>query len=347
MVTDMAQGGEQKEKKEFRSEDAKTAEAMIMSAKKIAIISHRNPDGDTSGSGMAMRIMLSDKVQKIENICVDPLPTSFLYMPGVQHFVRDFTPSDFDLIITVDAAARHQTGMKDLKPEMFTGQIPLINIDHHISNEMFGTLNIVDADACSTTAVLWKMFEVLGWKVPPDAATCLLNGLMTDTGSLQHSNSTPESFRIAAKMLAAGADLPSIRKNVFRTTPVETLKLWGEILNRIDIDDNGVVISTVRESDFVKTKSDPKDISGAIDYLNMVPEAKYSLLLTERGGKVKGSFRTQNDDVNVSEIAGTYGGGGHIKAAGFTVPGRLHVERRFKIIPETREKAQEATAVKI
>jgi phosphoesterase RecJ-like protein len=199
---------------------------------------------------------------------------------------------------------------------------------------MFGAVNLVDADACSTTAVIWKMCDQLGWKISPDAATCLLNGLMTDTGSLQHSNSTPEAFRIAAKLLAAGAELDKIRKYVFRSTPVPTLKLWGEILNRIDIDDNKIVTSTVYERDFEKTGADPKDIAGAIDYLNMIPEATYSMLLTDMNGKVKGSIRTQNDDVDASAIAGNFGGGGHVKAAGFTVPGKLHIERRFKIISE-------------
>ncbi len=329
--------GETPIEKTFQEETARKAGEMILNSKRVAIISHRSPDGDTSGSGMALREVLSGNGQYIANICVDSLPTSFLYMPGVHHYVRDFSSDEFDLIVTVDAAAKHQTGMDSLKPEIFSGSIPLINIDHHISNEMFGTVNLVDASACSTTAVLWKMFTTLDWRISPDVATCLLNGLMTDTGSLQHSNSTPEAFRIAAKLLAAGADLESITKNVFRTTPVSTLKFWGEVLERIDINDQGVVVSTVCESDFEKTGADPKDISGAIDYLNMVPDAKYSLLLTERDGKVKGSFRTQQDEVNVSEIAKEFGGGGHIKAAGFTIPGRLQVERRFRIIPEESE----------
>ena len=116
------------------------------------------------------------------------------------------------------------------------------------------------------------------------------------------------------------------------------MKLWGEILQRVEKDSNGVVTATVTEKDFYKTKADPKDASGAIDYLNMVPGARYALLLTERDGKVKGSFRTQRDDVNVSDIAGRLGGGGHIKAAGFTAPGHLQVERRFRIVTEEEER---------
>lgn len=331
--------------KKFSPEIALQIGDMIDAAQKIAIISHRNPDGDTSGSGLAMREMLKNSGKYIENICVDELPTSFKYMPGVQHYVHDFRIEDFDLIITVDAAAKHQTGFHNLKPELFSGKTPLINIDHHISNQMFGTVNLVDADACSTTAVLLDMFEVLHWNITSDAATCLLNGLMTDTGSLQHSNSTPDAFRSAAKMLAAGADLPAIEKNVFRTTPVETMKLWGEILQRIDVDSEEVVTSTVTEKDFYKTKADPKDASGAIDYLNMVPNAKYSLLLTERGGMVKGSFRTQRDDVNVSDIAGKMGGGGHVKAAGFTAPGKLQIERKFRVLSEAESGEEVGQAI--
>jgi len=331
--------------KQFSQETAKTVGKMIGDAQKIALISHRGPDGDTSGSGLALRIILQELGKDITNVCVDSIPTSFLFLPSVQHFQKDFVPEDFDLLITLDAAAKHQTGFHDTKPEIFSGDVPLINIDHHVSNDMFGVINLVDAKACSTTAVLWKLCEVMKWKVSPDAATCLLNGLMTDTGSFQHSNATSKCLRVGARLLAAGANLREIRKNVFHSTPVSTLRLWGEILERTDIDDDGVVISTVREEDFQKTGADPKDVGGAIDYLNMVPEARYSLLLTEREGKVKGSFRTQRDEVNVSDIAGNFGGGGHVKAAGFTVPGKLQVRRRFSIVPEEKKEGLKEEAV--
>jgi len=318
--------------KQFQESVAREIGAMIDSAQKIVLISHRNPDGDTSGSGLAMRLILEERGKQVTNVCVDPLPTSFRYMPNAALFEQEFSPVDFDLIITVDAAVKQQTGLHEILPELFDGSVSLINIDHHISNTLFGTVNLVEADACSTTAVLWKMLDVLGWHVSSKAATCLLNGLMTDTGSLQHSNATPESFRIAARMLAAGANLQKIRKNVFQTTPLSTLRLWGRILNRMTMNDQGVVVSTVQEEDFAVTGADPKDTAGVIDYLNMVPRAKYSLLLTERKGVVKGSFRTQRDDVNVSDIAGNFGGGGHVKAAGFTKSGRLEVDPRFRIV---------------
>lgn len=308
----------------------------ISRSRRIALISHRSPDGDTLGAGLGMRAVLQKRGLEVTNVCVDPIPMSFRYLPGASFFERDFRPRDYDLIIAVDAAARHQTGMHETKPELFAGELPLVNIDHHISNELFGTANLVESTAASTTIVLVKLFDHLGWPIGPDAATCLLNGLLTDTGSLQHSNATPEAFRMASRMLAAGADLGKIRKNVFATTPIPTLKLLGRILERVEINAEKIVTSTVSDHDFASTGADPKDASNAIDYLNMVPEAKYALLLTERAGKVKGSFRTQRDEVNVSEIAGRFGGGGHVKAAGFTVPGRLQVERRFRIIPESK-----------
>lgn len=308
--------------------------AMIDAAQKIAILSHRSPDGDTLGAALGLRQVLQNQGKSITNICGDPIPTAFRYLPESHLIFSDFFPKNFDLIIAVDAATAAQTGFDKSNPEIFSDAFPkLINIDHHISNEFFGNENLVDASAASTTVVLYKMAKVLGWRISPDAATAFMNGLMTDTGSLQHSNATPETFRVAARFLALGADLAKIRKNVFQTTPVATLRLWGEVLQRVSIDSTGVVSSMVRESDFSKTGADHKDIAGAVDYLNMVPEAQYSLLLTEREGRVKGSFRTQRDDVNVSEIAGRFGGGGHVKAAGFTRQGRLVVEQKFRIIP--------------
>ncbi len=316
----------------FRKKDAAQIGKAVENAKKIALISHRNPDGDTTGAGLGLRDILQRQGKYIENVCIDPIPLSFRFLPDVSLYKTDFEPRDFDLTIAVDAAARHQTGLHELKPELFAGKYPFINIDHHISNEMFGTVNLIESEACSTTAVLWKLCEHLDWKVSPSAATCLLNGLLTDTGSLQHSNATPEALRIAAKLLTAGADLQSIRKYVFCSTPVPTMKLWGRILERIELSSQQIVTSIVNERDFAVTGADPKDASGAIDFLNMVPDAKYAMLLTEREGKVKGSLRTQQEAVNVSDIAAKFGGGGHIKAAGFSVPGHLQVERRFKIV---------------
>ncbi len=318
----------------FCNEKGQKIGFLIASAHKIAIISHRSPDGDTLGAGLGLRQILKNQGKMVENICGDPIPIAFRYLPESDVFRPDFSPNDFDLIITVDAATAAQTGFDQTHPEIFAeGKPLLLNIDHHISNEFFGNENLIDADSASTTMIILKMAKLLGWRISPDAATALLNGLMTDTGSFQHSNTTPEVLRAAARFLSLGADLPKIRKNVFRTNPVSTLKLWGEVLQRTSLDSGGVVTSVVRESDFVKTGADPKDISGAVDYLNMVPTAKYSLLLTERSGKVKGSFRTQRDDVNVSEIAGQFGGGGHVKAAGFTRTGRLVVEQKFRILP--------------
>ena len=323
----------------FRKKDMQQIAKAIEQAKSIAIISHRNPDGDTTGAGLGLRDVLKRQGRFVQNVCIDPIPSSFRFLPDVTQYTQDFNPKEFDLTIAVDAAARHQTGLNELKPELFTGKFPFANIDHHISNELFGTMNLVESDACSTTAVLWKFCDRMDWQISPQAATCLLNGLMTDTGSLQHSNATPEALRIAAKLLAAGADLAAITKFVFRTTSIPTLRLWGRILERIEKNSQQIVSSIVYDRDFAVTGANPKDASGAIDFLNMVPDARYAMLLSERDGKVKGSLRTSLDEVNVSDIAAQFGGGGHVKAAGFSVPGQLQVERRFRIIKELPQMA--------
>lgn len=318
--------------KVFREDTALEVKEQIEQAKRIAILSHRNPDGDTIGAGTGLYNMLQERGKYVELFCVDPVPSSFRFLKNAHAYNPRIDLKDVDLLITVDVATKSQTGLMEEKPQVFDGKLPIINIDHHISNEMFGAWNLVQGEGCSTTAVLTRMFQLYDWEISPTVATCLMLGLMTDTGSFQHSNTTPRALKTGAILLRSGADLQKIKKHVFYTNPVSTLRLWGRILRRMSISAEQVVMSAVYDEDFKKTGAQAKDIAGAIDYLNMVPRSRYCMLLTERDGKVKGSLRTQNDDVNLSDIAGAFGGGGHKKAAGFTTKGKLQVEQRFHIV---------------
>lgn len=313
----------------------------IEASKRILLISHKKPDGDTIGSAIAMAEMLQKTGKTPLLFCVDGLPDAFHFLEKAGEYQHDFSLEDFDMAMIFDAGSYNMSAIHEKFPMLFGGNFPLANIDHHISNELYGRWNIVDIESASTTVVLAKIFRSFGWKLSPKVATPLLTGLYTDTGSLMHANSTPDAHREAAKILAAGADLRSIVRYIFRTKTVETLRLWGRILSRISQDPDRVTISYVRDRDFQETKGKVDSLTGVVDYLNAVPKAKFSLLFTEHEGKVKGSLRTLSDDIDLTEIAGQFGGGGHKKASGFTVPGKLQLETRWKIasqnpnIPET------------
>jgi len=298
-----------------------------MTASNIAIISHKGPDGDTTGSNLALKEALTQLNKNVTSFAKDPLPIGLQFLPGADTFLSEFNPHDFDLIIALDCGASYMMKFDfDLKAK------PLINIDHHPSNEHFGQVNLVDEKAAAVSEIMYFLIEYLGAKITPSIATCLLTGLYTDTGSFKHSNTNSLTLKIASNLIAKGADFKKIVKNQFHSNRVNQLRLWGRVLKRARLNEKGATVSAVMEKDFEDLNVKPEDLTGVIDYLNSIPDSKFCILLAEdQKGNIKGSFRTQDNEIDLSQIAGLFGGGGHKKAAGFTVPGKLEEEVVWKI----------------
>ena len=317
---------------ELATEFGKAKKALI-EAQRIVIISHRSPDGDAIGSNLALRLGLEKLGKHVISACVDPIPENSLFLKNADTYVDDFNYDDFDVIVSVDCGDLKLVKFTATKPEILSGPKPYINFDHHESNEHFGTINPVDSDACATCEIIYKFYKYCGWPISIDAATCLLHGIYFDTGSLMHSNTSGEIYEIAGELMAKGADLKRISKELFHTTPVNRLRLWGRIMERTYVNEEGVTISAVGQQDYSALNANSKDTGGAIDFLNAVPGSKYCVLLSEdEKGLVKGSLRTQRDDVNLSEVASKWGGGGHPKASGFGVEGKLKPVMVWKIV---------------
>ncbi len=306
--------------------------ALIEKSEKFLIIPHRNPDGDTIGSALALYNVFVKMGKAAEVICLDPPAEVFNFMLHIEQIKTELVNLDYDAVFIVDTGATHLTGRHETHPELFDKSLEVVNIDHHQSNDNFGKYNIVVDDAPAATMVVYQMLEDMGYPIERDTATALLTGLYTDTGSFMHSNATPEAFRIGAKLLAKGANLRSISKEIFNTTKISTMHLWGRAMRSAYQTPDGVTIATITSQDFKDTKSDHTQLTGCVDYINSVPGAQYSVILTERQGKVKGSLRTLKEEVDVAAIAAKYGGGGHTKAAGFAVPGKLEKQISWKVV---------------
>ncbi len=316
------------------------AKRVMLEKQKFCIISHRSPDGDAVGSNLALRLALENLGKEVVSACVDPVPENSLWLKKGDTFVQNFNYEDFDCVISVDCGALKLVVFHEKKPEILSGEKPFINFDHHISNDGFGTVNPVDAEACSTAIILYKFFEFCDWRVTIDMATCLLHGIYFDTGAMMHSNTTSEVFKVASSLVAKGANLKKIVKELFHTTDVNKLRLWGKIMERAYVNEGGVTVSAVGKQDYEACGATSHDTGGAIDYLNAVPGSKYCVLLSEdEKGLVKGSLRTQREDVNLSDVAGRWGGGGHPKASGFGVNGHLKPVMSWKIIPNDEGEA--------
>lgn len=329
---------------ELKAEFVKAKDA-LMGADKICIISHRSPDADAVGSNLALRPALEAFGKTVTSASVDKVPEDSMFLPKANQFVQDFNYEDFDAIVSVDCGALKLVQFHQKKPELLSGRKPFINFDHHGSNDFFGTINAVDPEACATAFILYEFFEFCDWKVTIDIANCLLAGIYFDTGGMMHSNTTHEVFLMAEQLMRKGADVKKISKELFHTTSVNKLRLLGRIFERTYVNEEGVAVSVVNKADFEACGVESGSAGGAIDYLNAVPGAKYCVLLSEgENGIVKGSLRTQREDVDLSLVAAQWGGGGHAKASGFGVTGHLKQVVRWKVETDGEEKGGAGSA---
>lgn len=314
------------------------AKKIIDESQKILILSHRQPDADTLGAAIAMNIWLKKLGKECAMACVDKPSGKFKFLPHIDEFIDSFDLGDFDALIFVDIGASYMTNFQLKHENLLTSGLPLINIDHHISNDNYGTVNIVDPKAASATVILYRIFEYLGIEIDEKMAVALLAGLYSDTGSFMHSNTSNEVLKIAGELMHKGAKIADISRNLFHRNKVSTLKLWGTVMQKAYVTKNQVVMSVVKEQDYNEVKAKPEQLSGVIEYLSMVPETKFAVLVNEdRKGNVRASFRTRNDGVDVAKIASIFGGGGHPKASGFSLPGKLKENVTYSIITEEME----------
>ena len=232
----------------------------------------------------------------------------------------------FDLIVVVDTADLPLMGQFYTENIDMFSSVPILNIDHHVSNTQYGQTHLIDTTSASATEVLYDWFTHTSEfkdKITPDIATLLLTGLITDTRSFQNPNTTPRSLEVAAELLEHGARQQEIVQHIYKTKPLSTLKIWGRALHRIQMDTAaGIVWSTISSEDLAEMEATPKETSGILDELiSTIPDADIHVLFTQTEDGLKASMRS-SAAVDSSALAGTlFGGGGHPRASGFRVKG--------------------------
>ncbi len=307
------------------------AKELIDAAQNVVIISHRNPDADAIGSNLALREALEMQGKHVISASVDVTPEDCDFLVQELPFSQEFVLEKQDLVITVDCGGHKLVAFHERIPNFFQSK-PIINIDHHPSNDFFGTVNIVAPHYSSTCFIVAQMLFALNWPVTPRMATALLHGLYYDTGSFMHSNTDSHSLRTAGRLKALGGDHERCVKKQFHTSSIEKLRLWGRALEHAIMTPKQILVTTFTHEDYTAAGSEYSDISGFINYFNQVPEAKFCVVLAEDAqGNIKGSMRTQREEVDLTQISGLFGGGGHKKASGFTLPGRLRERRLWTI----------------
>jgi phosphoesterase RecJ-like protein len=207
--------------------------------------------------------------------------------------------------------------------ELF-GRLPILDIDHHVSNRGFGAVDWVDPTAAATCEMTTLLACAMG--VPLDAgdgqlAASLIAGVVIDTATFQHPNTTPRTLRVGAELLAAGAPLFESSRALYRTKPNRQLRLFGLVLGRLHEELEGrLVWSTLSEADYRDAGAGPEDTEGLIDLLSQSATADIAILLKQDGEQTRISVRTREGGVDATELCRRFGGGGHARAAGATVP---------------------------
>lgn len=250
----------------------------------------------------------------------------------------------FDCIVSVDTADISQFGKLQEAFSEMSFLAPVINIDHHVSNSMFGKINLVDVMAASTTMIILPLIEELGGAdttlMDADIATLLLTGLITDTNSFQNPNTTPDAFAISAKLIGYGARQQEIIKHIYKTKKLQTLRLWGRTLTKLQYDEaHKLVWSVLTLKDFAEIGGLPDDTEGVVDELmSNAPNTEIILLLKEKSdGEISGSIRTLTPAIDASKLAGLFGGGGHMQAAGFKIRGKTVTEVETEAVAKLKE----------
>lgn len=256
---------------------------------------------------------------------------NIIFTPSQTEFSKEqvsfsYGPVPYDCIVTVDAADPSQLGKIYEEFTELWHMAPVINIDHHTSNPGFGKINLVDIMASSTTTVILQLIEQLDKSlIDADIATLLLAGLITDTGSFQNPNTTPDAFSWAAKLIGYGARQQEIIRHIYKTKKLSTLHLWGRALTKLQFDEaRRLVWSVLTAKDFAELGGSPDETEGVIDELmSNAPGADIVLLLKEKSRQeIGGSLRTLAPSIDASKLAEMFGGGGHMQAAGFKILGK-------------------------
>lgn len=318
----------------------------LRSARRVLAVSHENPDADTIGATLGVVQLVERLGGRADPVCTDPVPPLYAFIDGVDRFRTDPDPdAAYDLLVLSDCATPDRVGEIGVRHRDLFEQLPRVVIDHHASNDAVGEADWIEPDAAATCEMVTLLAVCLGVPLAsePSLAAALMAGIVMDTATFAHPNATPRTLAVSAALVEAGAPLSDISRRLYRSKPAEQLRLFGRVLDRLESYDAGrVVASTLLDADLEATGTTPPQSEGIIDLLAQAEVAEVAILFKEAGDTTRISVRTKPGGVDATVLTGLFGGGGHARAAGATVP--LPVDKaRDAVLGEARKAAAAVT----
>lgn len=294
----------------------------------FALIAHFRPDGDAIGSTIALGLALRAMGKNVHLYNEDPVPERYRFLEGSAEILpTPAQPIAADVAVSLDNGAWKRLG--DRSMQALSGVPLLINIDHHGTNERFGALNCVMPEQAATACILYKMIAALGVPLSPAISRALYAGISTDTGSFQYEKTTPEVMRMAADLIEHGVNVMEINRLLYQEVSYKSLLVTREVLCGMCLEENGALCSYALDratKERLGTEAD--DTADLVDVIRVIRGVRVAAVFEELDdGRVRVSMRSKDPAIDVSRIAGQFGGGGHPLAAGIRMQGPLSVAR--------------------
>jgi phosphoesterase RecJ-like protein len=311
----------------------------IDAAGRIVVLSHARPDGDAIGSQVALGLSLAAAGKPVQLVNQDGTPENLTFLPGADRVEMPGKQCNADLVIALDTATKVRLGPDCLS--VVEGITPLINIDHHKSNELYGDLNLIDAESPASGQIIYEFLRDRSLPITPEIAANLFVAISTDTGSFRYPSTTSRTYQIVAELVEAGADVGELSRLCYENYPARRIDLLKDLLSIYKLGCDGRVASWVLTEELKQGLGiQANDSEGLIDLIRGIDSVIVAVFFEELpGGRVRVSMRSKSESADVCKICAAFGGGGHTLAAGARIRGEIgDVEQQvLKKIHETIE----------
>lgn len=292
---------------------------LLNRSKKVLLCTHIFPDGDALGSQLGLAHALEAMGKEVYLYCEEPASYLLNFMPGCDKLMPFFPDdNDFDCAISLDCGdlrrlGNQANGLVELKP--------FIVIDHHAGHQDFGDLRWVDSNRSSTGEMVYDLIRLMGGRVTRDCAYCIYTAILTDTGSFRYESTTSHTMRVAAELMDYGISVPEICGHIYDNYSTNRLQLLQQVLATLELYENDTIaVIRVTNALFKSTETTGADTELFINFPRSIKTVKVAVFLKETPDNLVGVSMRAKGAVDVAKVARSFGGGGHINAAGFKLP---------------------------
>lgn len=292
------------------------------------VAGHRDPDGDSLGSSLALALALEQLGKRVVALSADPLFAAYRRLPEAERItVSREAPSGYPVAVLMECNEIERSGIDGLDGRT------IVNIDHHANNPGFGALNWVDPGVAAVGVMVYRLLRAMDLEITPAIATHLYVAILTDTGSFRYSNTDVEAFRVSAELVECGVDPAEVAEAIYENVPRDKVRLLGAALSSLIIDPDGRVASMVLRYDTLTLSPGKPDTEGIVNHAKAIDGVSVAALFKEiEPQRYRVSLRSDGT-VDVAAIAAGFGGGGHPRAAGCLVEGDVDGAKAAVLTP--------------